>query len=146
MLNIGPSTTSPAGGAENYQLGLIVVSCASMLSGLSAALTQRALVGSKSIRSPVFLSAELAVYGIIALVLNLLINNELRSTAGSFFSNWSLYTLIPVITNGFGGIVVGQVTKYAGGVVKGFALIAGIAITGIAQWLVDGKPLGLKDL
>jgi len=38
------------------------------------------------------------------------------------------------------------VTKYAGGVVKGFALIAGIIITGIAQFLIDGKPLGTKDL
>ena len=45
-----------------------------------------------------------------------------------------------------GGLVVGLVTKYAGGVVKGFALIAGIIITGVAQWLVDGKPLGGKDL
>lgn len=42
--------------------------------------------------------------------------------------------------------MVGQVTKYAGGVVKGFALIAGIIVTGIAQWVVDGKPLGLRDL
>lgn len=41
---------------------------------------------------------------------------------------------------------MGQVTKYAGGVVKGFALIAGIIVTGIAQWIVDGKPLGNKDL
>lgn len=46
----------------------------------------------------------------------------------------------------FGGIVVGQVTKLAGGVVKGFALIAGIVLTGIANWIIDGKPLGLKDL
>jgi hypothetical protein len=68
--------------------------------------------------------------------------------------------------------VVGLVTKYAGGVVKGFALIAGtctsaiarfpsvrvpdcsyclqclagILVTGLAQFLVDGKPLGPKDL
>lgn len=59
-------------------------------------------------------------------------------------------------------MVVGLVTKYAGGVVKGFALIAGtdgdityipfnvaylgILITGLAQWIVEGKPLGGKDL
>jgi hypothetical protein len=41
-----------------------------------------------------------------------------------------------------GGLVVGLVTKYAGGVVKGFALIAGIIITGFAQYLLEQKPLG----
>jgi hypothetical protein len=38
------------------------------------------------------------------------------------------------------------VTKYAGSVIKGFALIAGIVISGIVQWMVEGKALGLKDL
>lgn len=41
---------------------------------------------------------------------------------------------------------MGQVTKLAGGVVKGFALIAGIVITGVTNWIIDGKPLGMKDL
>eukprot|EP00598_Pedospumella_elongata_P012526 CAMPEP_0184995884 /NCGR_PEP_ID=MMETSP1098-20130426/54419_1 /TAXON_ID=89044 /ORGANISM="Spumella elongata, Strain CCAP 955/1" /LENGTH=82 /DNA_ID=CAMNT_0027522235 /DNA_START=1 /DNA_END=249 /DNA_ORIENTATION=+ len=53
--------------------------------------------------------------------------------------------MFPVITNALGGMVVGLVTKYAGGVVKGFALIAGIIVTGLAQFLLDGKPLGAKD-
>ena len=65
---------------------------------------------------------------------------------GSLFSNWTPYTLIPVVTNACGGLVVGLVTKYAGGVRKGFALIAGIVITGLAQYLVDGKELGTKTL
>ena len=46
----------------------------------------------------------------------------------------------------FGGLVVGLVTKYAGGVVKGFALIAGIIITGIAQFVLENKPLGSKHM
>lgn len=70
-----------------------------MISGLSAALTQRALVGNKSVRSPVFMSAELAVYGIFVLLLNLMLNNELGSATGSFLANWSVYTLVPVISN-----------------------------------------------
>lgn len=76
-----------------------MVASASLISGLSAALTQRALVGNKSVRSPIFLSAELAVYGIVVLVINLFLNNELQSTSGSLLANWSLSTLIPVITN-----------------------------------------------
>ena len=42
-------------------------------------------------------------------------------------------------------MVVGLVTKYAGGVVKGFALIAGLIITGFAQWIFENKALGPKD-
>jgi hypothetical protein len=98
LLNIGQNT-SPSGESGNYQLGLIVVASASMISGLSAALTQRALVGNKSVRSPVFMSAELAVYGIFVLLLNLMLNNELGSATGSFLANWSVYTLVPVISN-----------------------------------------------
>lgn len=109
LLNINPTSTSStsstgssSGGLGNYQLGVIVVSSASLISGLSAALTQRALVGNKkssAFRSPIFLSAELAVYGIGVLVLNLLFNQELQSTTQSFLANWSIYTFIPVITN-----------------------------------------------
>lgn len=45
----------------------------------------------------------------------------------------------------FGGLIVGMVTKHAGGVVKGFALIAGIVLTGLCQWAIDGKRLAPKD-
>ena len=34
--------------------------------------------------------------------------------------------VLHMILQAFGGVVVGFVTKYAGGVVKGFALIAGV--------------------
>jgi drug/metabolite transporter (DMT)-like permease len=40
--------------------------------------------------------------------------------------------------------VVGLVTKYAGGVAKGFALIAGLLITALAQWLIESKSLGIE--
>jgi UDP-sugar transporter A1/2/3 len=115
---------------------------ASMLSGFSSALTQRALVGSKP-RHPLFFSAELALYGILFLLANSFFSKDgARIFAGSFFDNWTPYTLIPVFTNALGGLVVGFVTKYAGGVLKGFALIAGIILTGFVQWAFEGKALG----
>ena len=52
---------------ENYNLGVSLVLGASAISGLSTALTQRALVAEKP-RETVFFSAELAVYGILALI------------------------------------------------------------------------------
>lgn len=35
-----------------------------------------------------------------------------------FFAYWNIFTFIPVLSNAFGGIIVGLVTKYAGGVKK----------------------------
>jgi solute carrier family 35 (UDP-sugar transporter), member A1/2/3 len=64
--------------------------------------------------------------------------------SSNFFNNWDTKTLIPVTSNALGGVVVGLVTKYAGGVVKGFALIAGIIVTGFAQWFVENKQLTIE--
>lgn len=130
--------------SSDYNLGLLMVCSASMMSGLCAALTQMALVDFRK-RHPFFFSAELAVFGIVFLLINLVFNNDIKE-GGFLFSNWSLLTLVPVITNACGGLVVGLVTKYAGGVVKGFSLIAGILITGFAQYLIEDKPLGQKAL
>lgn len=138
------SAVLQAGRSENYNLGVLMVVAASTLSGLSTALTQRALRGSAP-RHALFFSAELAVYGIAALLVNMCFSTEganLMQTG--LLSGWDLRSLIPVLTNAFGGVVVGLVTKYAGGVVKGFALIAGIIITGFAQWFLEGKQLQMN--
>jgi hypothetical protein len=93
----GGGSLKDSSGAD-YRLGVIVVSAASVISGLSSALTQRALVGSKSVRSPLFLSAELAVYGILVLLINILVNNEFGNEVAKL-PHWSYWTLIPVVTN-----------------------------------------------
>jgi len=41
---------------------------------------------------------------------------------------------------------VGLVTKYAGGVNKGFAIIAGLFLSGVVQWVHEKKPLGPFDI
>jgi len=102
-------TTSSTGGTDvetmspSYQMGVACVAGASMLSGLSAALTQRALVGAQQ-RHPLFFSAELAVYGILFLLGNLYFNSDIKGTNSSMgalalFSNWDLMTFIPVVTS-----------------------------------------------
>lgn len=85
--------------SANYRLGLMMVLGASMLSGLSAALTQKALVGPKP-RHPLFFSAELAVFGIIFLVIRAFFSKEGASImSGRLFTGWTPYTFIPVVTN-----------------------------------------------
>jgi hypothetical protein len=87
--------------AADANLGVVCVLTASMLSGLSAALTQRALIGADP-RHPFFFSAELAVYGIMFLIFSALAANNSDAKLirkGSLFSHWDLFILIPVITN-----------------------------------------------
>jgi hypothetical protein len=107
------ATASSASGAS-YQLGMVCVAVASMLSGLSAALTQRAVTGASSsfaaadpggsnngavvrTRNTMQLSAEMAVYGILFLLINLWFNNDIKGS--HLLSNWDMLTLIPVLTN-----------------------------------------------
>lgn len=82
---------------SNYQLGLVMVAGASMLSGLSAALTQKTLVSKSNQRHPILFSAELAIYGILFLIINMVFNSDIKG--GWLFSNWDAATLIPVTTN-----------------------------------------------
>jgi solute carrier family 35 (UDP-sugar transporter), member A1/2/3 len=129
-------------------LGMLAIGAASMISGLSTALTQKAL--SKG-RHAIFLSAELASFGIFSLIVTDMYQHNGQSTlltlqGGGLFKHWSRWTLIPVFSSAVGGIIVGLVTKYAGGVTKGFALIAGIIVTGVAEFVVDGTPLGPKHI
>ena len=51
---------------------------------------------------------------------------------------------IPLATNAVGGIFVGQVIKYAGGVRKSFSVIVGIITTGVAEWIWLGEALSPK--
>merc|ERR1719155_112194 len=60
------------------------------------------------------------------------------------FDRWMLHTLIPVLTQGLGGIVVGLITKVAGGVKKGFAVICGLIFTCMWKCFVYGEPLSLQ--
>jgi solute carrier family 35 (UDP-sugar transporter), member A1/2/3 len=64
------------------------------------------------------------------------------STARSrIFEGWTWRTWIPIITQASGGIMVGLVTKHAGAVRKGFALIFGMLLSGVLQtcFTKDGR-------
>jgi solute carrier family 35 (UDP-sugar transporter), member A1/2/3 len=130
--------------------GLIATLLASLISGLSNALTQRSFVvlpgKSNAPRNPFLYSIELAVYGLLFLSMKEVYDYQqhgggMFASPEDFTHGWTLGTLIPVGVNACGGIVVGLVVKYAGGIAKGFALIVGIIITGIVSFLVENKPL-----
>ncbi|KAM3568216.1 hypothetical protein VYU27_009657 [Nannochloropsis oceanica] len=126
-----------------FTMGVVPCLLASLTSGVCAALTQKTLQGLS--RNSYLYSAELAFYGQICLAL-LIAARYITDTGGEDAPSFSLpegvgpLTLLPVVMNAAGGIIVGLVTKYAGGVKKGFALIAGIALTAFCQSVAQQTP------
>ncbi|CAD7929185.1 unnamed protein product [Amoebophrya sp. A25] len=51
----------------------------------------------------------------------------------------TLSSCVPLFVQASGGIVVGQVTKYVGGVAKGFTIVCGIVLTAIINAVMQGK-------
>ena len=77
---------------------------------------------------------ELCAVSVIILAISVLFSPDGELIrANGFWSGWTPWTMIPIFTNSVGGIIVGLVTKYAGSVRKGFALIFGIFISGLLQ-------------
>jgi len=142
---------------RRFTHGIIPILVASLISGLAGALTQLNLQGgssngpiwgrnkatvksessstSRPPRNAYLFSMEMNVASVILLLSSLLFSSDGRHMlkSGSFFSEWTPQTFIPVITNAIGGILVGLVTKHAGSVRKGFSLIFGLLLSGMFQ-------------
>lgn len=109
---------------------------AALISGVAAALSQRATQGVG--RSGYLFTMELCVIQSMSFIPGLLYFD------GAFFGGWDLYTPLPIVNNALGGIFTGQVVKFAGGVRKGFAVIAALIITALLQRAIYGTPLTLQ--
>ena len=57
---------------------------------------------------------------------------------------WTPASFLPVLSQALGGIIVGLVTKRLGGISKGFAVVGGLAITGVLQSLLERQVLNLE--
>lgn len=135
----------------SVEFGLVPVLLASLLSGLGAAITQRSMQQHK--RDAALVTMELSLYGSLFLMMPSIWStitktptdqspavNALKSL-DAVFEGCDAYTLIPVVSNALGGLLVGTVTKHVGGVLKSFALICGIAFTAFVESVVYGAVL-----
>lgn len=129
--------------ATHLARGVLPVLLASFLSGLAGALSQKNLQGEGGRNSYLF-TMELCVASVLFLGASLSRSDDGASIAeNGFFHNWSLDTSIPIVVNAAGGILVGLVTKYAGSVRKGFALIFGLLLSGVLQQRLGDGDGGL---
>jgi len=124
---------------KHWTHGVAPIMLASFISGLTGALTQKNLqsLGGTG-RNPYLFSMELCAASVIILSCSMLVSPDgQRVAADGFWHGWTPTTWIPIFTNSMGGIIVGLVTKYAGSVRKGFALIFGMLLSGIVQALLQ---------
>jgi UDP-sugar transporter A1/2/3 len=124
--------------SNHVTYGLMPIFLASFISGLAGALTQRSLQAAGGGRNSLLFSMELCAATTLILGFSLAFSPDGQSmTENGFWQNWTPQTWIPVITNASGGVLVGLVTKYAGSVRKGFALIFGMLMSGVVQGWVE---------
>jgi len=131
---------------RHFSHGVLPIMVASFLSGLAGAITQKSLqVGN---RNALLFTIELCVASILLLSASFVTSEDGKQIRQrGFFDEWTLYTLVPILTNSAGGILVGLVIKYAGTVRKGFALIFGILLSGIVQSTLDeNKTLSKEEV
>eukprot|EP00547_Thalassionema_nitzschioides_P002483 CAMPEP_0194205020 /NCGR_PEP_ID=MMETSP0156-20130528/4377_1 /TAXON_ID=33649 /ORGANISM="Thalassionema nitzschioides, Strain L26-B" /LENGTH=336 /DNA_ID=CAMNT_0038931171 /DNA_START=14 /DNA_END=1024 /DNA_ORIENTATION=+ len=125
---------------QHFSHGVAPCLLASFISGLAGALSQKNLQGAGS-RNPYLFSMELCAFSVISLGLSLMASPDGQMIREKgFLHGWTPMTLVPIVTNSIGGILVGLVTKYAGAVRKGFGLIFGLFISG----LIQGRETGVS--
>lgn len=137
-LSVDESPSQIDWNSTHWSNGVAPILLASFISGLSGALSQRNLQSSGGGRNPYLFSMELCSASILILGSSLVFSSDGKRVAEhGFWAGWVPQLWIPITTNAIGGIIVGLVTKYAGSVRKGFALIFGIFLSGVVQALID---------
>lgn len=120
-------------------LGIIPIISASVLSGLASTLCQWAAQVKR--RSTYLMTLEMSTYGSLVLLISMWWSPDgVSIQKRGFFYGWTLLTFIPVIFNAFGGILVGLVTQYSGGIKKGFVIVSALLVTALLEVVVEGKP------
>jgi len=68
------------------------------------------------------------------------VNDVEKIQQHGILKGWSWFTMFPVFTNALGGVFVGLVVKYAGGVRKGFGTVAGMFLTTVLSFFIEYAP------
>jgi hypothetical protein len=80
VLNMGSTQENPIEGASydasSYEIGIALVLSASAISGLSGALSQKALSNIEKPRHSILLSSEMAVYGIVFITVRMIFTQD----------------------------------------------------------------------
>uniref|UniRef100_A0A803KSK1 CMP-sialic acid transporter 5 n=1 Tax=Chenopodium quinoa TaxID=63459 RepID=A0A803KSK1_CHEQI len=150
LLSIGEGTSKASRSRNPEEVlfyGIVPVLIASVLSGLASSLCQWASQVKK--HSSYLMTIEMSIFGSLCLLASLSQSPDGYAMRNhGFFYGWTPLTLVPVVANALGGILVGLVTTYAGGVRKasllrlksGFVIVSALLVTALLQFIFDGIP------
>lgn len=142
LLSVGEGSSKGAHDSNDPEqilfYGIIPVLMASVLSGLASALCQWASQVKK--QASYLMTVEMSIVGSLCLLASTYSSPDGEAIRKhGFFYGWTMLTMIPVLLNALGGILVGLVTSYAGGVRKGFVIVSALLVTAALQFIFDGK-------
>jgi len=122
-----PSTANCSAGAT---LALATAAC----SGLGAALSQMAM--RRSPRPSSLFNFELALWGLLPAVFA-----GKDMSVKQLMDGWQMLTIVPVLLQSMGGLLVSAIIQQRGGVAMGLCTVAGIGVSVLADaWMLRRPP------
>jgi len=134
-LLVAPSSSSKdlPGSPWRSPSGSLFAMMTAVCSGLGAALSQVAMLSGD--RPSAFFNFELALWGVLPSIVALVVGVRVRET----LVGWRPTTVMPVLLQAIGGLMVGALIKRRGGVAMGLCTIIGIGISAVTDSLLQKK-------
>lgn len=131
---------SAATRSQSQMVGLAAIIVACFSSGFSGVYLEKIL--KEAHHSLWTRNIQLGLFGILFSVCCVLLNDFSTVSRDGFFRGYNSLTWIIVVLQGFGGIMVAVVMKYADNILKGFALSISIVLSSIVSFAVldEKKP------
>lgn len=145
---------------NQFLYGVVPCISATLLSGLAGAFSQRSLqtqVGYMH-RNAFLYTIEISFLSAVCLAIPLGLelcrrnksdvnnnaksrNEKTRKKQTHFFHHWTIATFLPITTKATAGILTALVHRHLGSVIKGFALVLGLVISALLQFVLEGVEL-----
>lgn len=111
---------------------------AAVCSGFAGTIIQKAL--QKKVRNPYMVTIELSIVGILILLVTVVLYGN--GATKDPWKGWTVMTVVTLLIQAMGGILVGFVIKYSGNVWKSFVVVIGLVLTAIIECTVNGEQFG----
>ena len=128
---LSKDSNQDAKSSQNPVLGFIAVLVACLSSGFAGVYFEKILKGSSV--STWLRNVQLAGFGIVLGMVGVYINDGVNVLTYGFFHGYNLYTIMVILNQALGGLVVAFVVKYADNILKGFATSIAIIISCICS-------------